>query len=69
MVLLAIGLLGWILPQVAGSRLSIYRQEALLLGIVPFLARLPAALLVGLLSVVSALALGSSMLFFQDVLV
>jgi hypothetical protein len=67
--LLASGLLGWVLPLVAGSRLSIYRQEALLVGIVPLLARLPPALLVAFLSLLSALAFGSAVLFFQDVLI
>lgn len=59
----------WVFVNAAGPNLSIYRQAAALVCLVPILARLPLAAGLGLLAVLVPLGLKMATLFFQDVLV
>jgi hypothetical protein len=68
-LLLANGLVFWIVPQVVGPGVSIYRSEALLVGIVPLLRRAPLQALVLLLVAQVGLGFGMAVLFFESVLV
>ena len=49
--------------------MSLYRQSAALVVLVPLLARLKPPLMAGLLAVLIPLALGMATLFFTDVLI
>ena len=67
--LLAYGIAVWVFVNAAGPSVSIYRQAAALVCVVPLLARLRPAMMVGLLFVLVPLALGMAVLFFRNVLV
>jgi hypothetical protein len=59
----------WVFVHGAGPNVSVYRQAAVLVGLVPLLARLRAPTLVLLLAVLVTLGAGMARLFFSDVLV
>jgi hypothetical protein len=67
--LLAYGIAVWVFVNAAGPSVSIYRQAAALVCVVPLLARLRPAMMVGLLFVLVPLALGMAVLFFRNVLI
>ena len=67
--LLAHASLVWLFVNGAGPNVSVYRQGAVLVGLAPLLARLPAAALAALLAVLVALGVGMAQLFFSNVLV
>jgi hypothetical protein len=67
--LLAIAVLFWAFPYFLGRGISPYRAEALVVGIVPLLGRLPGAGRSVLLVVFVSLGMGMCRLFFQSVLV
>jgi hypothetical protein len=69
-LLLANASLFWLVPQVVGGRVvSVYRAEALLVGLVPLLRHLPMPALIALLGLFLALGVAMSRLFFESVLV
>ena len=68
-LLLASGLLFWLLPHVVSPHVSVYRSEALLVAFVPVMRRLPRDLLLLLLVVFVALGFGMGILFFESILV
>jgi hypothetical protein len=59
----------WLFVNTAGPNVSVYRQAAALVGLVPLLARLRARWLAVLLAVLLALGAGMARLFFETVLV
>lgn len=59
----------WVFVNAAGPELSIYRQSAALVCLVPLLARFSTVAVVGILAVLVPLGLGMATLFFRDVLV
>jgi hypothetical protein len=67
--LLAGGILFWIFPYFLGRGISPCRAEALVVGIVPILGRLPLAGRWSLLAVFALLGIGMCGLFFDSVLV
>jgi hypothetical protein len=67
--LLLYGAALWAFVNAAGPDLSIYRQAAAMVCVVPLLSRSRPAVLAGLLVVLVPLALGMAVLFFRDVLV
>ena len=69
LLLLAHAACVWAFVNGAGPNVSIYRQAAVLVGLVPLLARLDAPWLAILLTVLVALGSAMVRLFFGDVLV
>ena len=69
LVLLASGLAFWAAPHVVSRNVSVYRSEALLVGLVAPLRRLPREALLVLLVVLVALGFGMALLFFESILV
>jgi hypothetical protein len=67
--LLVYGAALWVLVNAAGPDLSIYRQAAAMVCVVPLLARLRPVVLAGLLVVLLPMGIAMAVLFFQDVLV
>ncbi len=67
--LLLYGAALWAFVNAAGPDLSIPRQAAAVVCVVPLLSRSRPAVLAGLLVVLLPLALGMATLFFRDVLV
>jgi len=59
----------WVFVNGTGPNVSVYRQAAVLVGLAPLLARLPAIALAALLAVFVALGAGMARLFFSNVLV
>jgi len=59
----------WLFVNGAGPNVSVYRQAASLVGLVPLLARLRARGLAVLLAVLLALGAGMACLFFENLLV
>lgn len=59
----------WVFPYLLGSGIAHYRSEALVVGIVPLLGRLPVVARALLLLVLAALGAGMCMLFFREILV
>ena len=69
LLLLVSGLAFWAAPHVVSRNVSVYRSEALLVGLVAPLRRLPREALLALLVVLVALGFGMALLFFESILV
>jgi CheY-like chemotaxis protein len=69
LLLVATGLLFWVAPHVVSRSVSVYRSEALLVGLVGPLVRLPREALLALLVLLVALGFGMTLLFFESILV
>jgi hypothetical protein len=69
LLLLAHAACVWAFVNAAGPNVSIYRQAAVLVGLVPLLARLAPSWLAILLAVLVALGFAMARLFFGDVLI
>jgi hypothetical protein len=69
LLLLASGLVLWVAPHVVSRNVSAYRSEALLVGLVAPLGRLPREVLLVLLVLLVAMGFGMSLLFFESILV
>ena len=67
-VLVIAAVAGWLIPYIAGGRLSIYRDEAMAILLVPLLRHLPKCSLVVSLLAAIWVAAGMATLFFGDVL-
>jgi hypothetical protein len=59
---------GWLIPYVGGGKLSVYRDEAMMIVLVPLLRRLPAWVLAGPLLAAVWVADMMAPLFFGTVL-
>ena len=69
LLLLVSGLAFWAAPHVVSRNVSVYRSEALLVGLVAPLRRLPREALLALLVLLVALGFGMALLFFESILV
>ena len=69
LLLLVTVLVFWAAPEVVSRNVSVYRSEALLVGLVAPLRRLPIEALLILVVVFVALGFGMSLLFFESILV
>jgi hypothetical protein len=67
-VLIIAAVVGWLIPYVGGGKLSVYRDEAMMIVLVPLLRRLPAWVLVGPLLAAIWVADMMAPLFFSGVL-
>ncbi len=67
-VLVIAAVAGWLLPYIAGGRLSVYRDEAMTILLVPLLRHLPKWSLAAPLLAAIWVAAGMATLFFGDVL-
>jgi hypothetical protein len=67
--LLAHAAVVWVFVNATGPNVSVYRQAAVLVGLVPLLARLPTIALAALVAVLVALGAGMARLFFSNALV
>jgi len=67
-VLIIAAVVGWLIPYVGGGKLSVYRDEAMMIVLVPLLRRLPAWVLVGPLLAAVWVADMMAPLFFSGVL-
>lgn len=68
-VLVIAALAGWLIPYIAGGHLSVYRDEAIMVVLVPLLRHLPTRSLVVPLLAATWVAAGMAALFFSNVLV
>lgn len=68
-VLVIAAVAGWLIPYIAGGHLSVYRDEAIMVVLVPALRHLPAWSLVVPLLAATWVAAGMAALFFSNVLV
>ncbi len=69
LALLVSGLAFWVAPHIVSRNVSVYRSEALLVGLVAPLQRLPREALLILLVLLVALGFGMGLLFFESILV
>jgi hypothetical protein len=67
-VLIIAAVVGWLIPYVGGGQLSVYRDEAMTIALVPLLRRLPAWVLAGPLLAAVWVADFMAPLFFSGVL-
>jgi hypothetical protein len=67
-VLIIAAVVGWLIPYVGGGKLSVYRDEAMMIVLVPLLRRLPAWVLAGPLLAAVWVADMMAPLFFGTVL-
>jgi hypothetical protein len=67
-VLIIAAVVGWVIPYVSGGKLSVYRDEAMTIALVPLLRRLPAWALAGPLLAAVWVADIMAPLFFSRVL-
>ena len=69
LLLLVSGLVFWVVPHVVSRTVSVYRSEALLVGLLGPLRQLPREALLLLLVLLVALGFGMAILFFESILV
>jgi len=67
-VLVTAAVVGWLIPYVGGGKLSVYRDEAMMIVLVPLLRRLPAWVLAGPLLAAVWVADMMAPLFFSTLL-
>lgn len=68
-VLVTAAVAGWVIPYIAGGHLSVYRDEAMMIVVVPLLRHLPAWSLAVPLLAAAWVAAGMAPLFFSNVLI